>query len=211
MDEKGLDNALTLGSSAQLYHAKTFSKFGMGLKSAAASLGKQLEVVSRSENDLDNVCKVVLDQDLIVEKGKYVYNLTDPTDEDLKELDACTDGKSGTVIRITKLFHEALPSTSEIIRGLQDRAGVIYYYYLRGMVDGVKRLSLKIDDSDVLPVDPLFIDEIDTDNGDLDEHHWDGLNPKWITRSQAIQLDTTGSTWAQVENNTTATSTECRT
>ncbi len=199
MDEKGLDNALTLGSSAQLYHAKTFSKFGMGLKSAAASLGKQLEVVSRSENDLDNVCKVVLDQDLIVEKGKYVYNLTDPTDEDLKELDACTDGKSGTVIRITKLFHEALPSTSEIIRGLQDRAGVIYYYYLRGMVDGVKRLSLKIDDSDVLPVDPLFIDEIDTDNGDLDEHHWDGLNPKWITRSQAIQLDTTGSTWAQVE------------
>ena len=197
MDEAGLDNALTLGSSAQLYHTNTLSKFGMGLKSAASSLGKRLEVISRSKDDLHRVRKVVLDQDLIVEKRNYVYNLTEPTEEDLNELDACTQGKSGTLIRITELFHQSLPSTSEIIRGLQDRAGVIYYYYLKGMVDGVKRLSLKIDDSDVLPVDPLFIDEIDADNSNLNEHNWDGLNPKWITQPQAIQLDS--STWAQVE------------
>ena len=199
MDEAGLDNALTLGSSAQLYHTNTLSKFGMGLKSAASSLGKRLEVISRSKDDLHKVRKVVLDQDLIVEKRNYVYNLTEPTEEDLNELDACTQGKSGTLIRIAKLFRESLPSTSEIIRGLQDRAGVIYYYYLKGMVDGVKRLSLKIDDSDVLPVDPLFIDEIDADNSNLNEHNWDGLNPKWITQPQAIQLEATGSTWAQVE------------
>ena len=199
MDEKGLDNALTLGSPAQLYDAETLSKFGMGLKSAASSLGKQLEVISRSENDLNDVRKVVLDQDLIVEKGKYVYNLTDPTDEDLNELDACTDGKSGTLIRITKLSHESLPRTSEIVEELKTKTGVIYYYYLKGMVKGSERLSLKIDDYDVAPVDPLFIDEIDADNGNLDEHNWDGLNPKWITRSQAIPLDSTGNTWAQVE------------
>ena len=199
MDEAGLDNALTLGSSAQLYYTNTLSKFGMGLKSAAASLGKRLEVISRSKDDLHRGRKVVLDQDLIVEKRNYVYNLTEPTEEDLNELDACTQGKSGTLIRITELFHQSLPSTSEIIRGLQERAGVIYYYYLKSMVDGVKRLSLKIDDSDVLPVDPLFIDEIDADNSNLNEHNWDGLNPKWITQPQAIQLDATGSTWAQVE------------
>ena len=199
MDEKGLDNALTLGSSAQLYHTNTLSKFGMGLKSAASSLGKQLEVISRSENDLNNVRKVVLDQDLIVEKGKYVYNLTDPTDEDLNELDACTDGKSGTLIRITKLFYESLPRTSEIVKELKTKTGVIYYYYLKGMVKGSEHLSLKIDDYDVAPVDPLFIDEIDADNGDLDEHNWDGLNPKWITQSQAIQLDSAENTWAKVE------------
>ena len=199
MDEKGLDNALTLGSSAHPYHAETLSKFGMGLKSAASSLGKQLEIISRSENDLNEVRKVVLDQDLIVEKEKYVYSLTDPTDEDLNELDACTDGKSGTLIRITKLFHESLPRTSEIVEELKTKTGVIYYYYLKGMVKGSERLSLKIDDYDVAPMDPLFIDEIDADNGNLDEHNWDGLNPKWITRSQAIQLDSTGNTWAQVE------------
>ena len=199
MDEKGLDNALTLGSSAQSYHAETLSKFGMGLKSAASSLGKQLEIISRSDNGSNDVRKVVLDQDLIVEKGTYVYNLTDPTNEDLNELDACTDGKSGTLIRITKLFHESLPRTSEIVEELRTKTGVIYYYYLKGMVEGSERLSLKIDDYDVVPVDPLFIDEIDADNGDLNEHNWDGLNPKWITRSQAIQLDSTGNIWATVE------------
>ena len=141
----------------------------------------------------------MLDQDLIVEKGKYVYNLTDPTDEDLNELDACTDGKSGTLIRITKLFYESLPRTSEIVKELKTKIGVIYYYYLEGMVKGSEHLSLKIDDYDVAPVDPLFIDEIDADNGDLDEHNWDGLNPKWITRSQAIQLDSAENTWAKVE------------
>ena len=199
MDEQGLDNALTLGSSAQLYHAKTLSKFGMGLKSAASSLGKRLEIVSRSDNGSNDVRRVVLDQDLIVEKGKYVYDLAKPTDEDLNELDACTQGKSGTLIRITKLFHESLPPTSEIIHGLKAKAGVIYYYYLKGIVEGAKPLSLKIDDCDVTPVDPLFIDEIDADNGDLNEHNWDGLHPKWITKLQAIQLDPTGSIRAKVE------------
>ena len=199
MDEEGLADALTLGSSAQLYHAETLSKFGMGLKSAASSLGKQLEVISRSEKGLNDVRKVVLDQDLIVEKGKYVYNLTNPTEDDLNELDACTQGKSGTLIRITRLFHESLPPTSEIIHGLKAKAGVIYYYYLKGIVEGAERLSLKIDDYDVAPVDPLFIDEIDADNGDLNEHNWDGLRPKWITKSQAIQLDSTGGMYARVE------------
>ena len=64
---------------------------------------------------------------------------------------------------------------------------MIYHYYLKGIVEGAKHLSMKIDDYDVVPVDPLFIDEIDADNGDLNEHKWDGLHSKWITKSQAIQ------------------------
>ena len=95
MDEGELHNALTLGSSAQLYHEHTLSKFGMGLKTATSSLGKQLEIISRSKGDLDNVRKVILDQDKIVERGKYVYDLTVPQKDDLRELDACTQGKSG--------------------------------------------------------------------------------------------------------------------
>ena len=199
MDEGGLANALTLGSSAELYHENTLSKFGMGLKTATASLGKRLEIISRSKDDLDNVRKVVLDQDLIVKERKYVYDLTTPTKEDLKALDLCAQGKSGTLIRITKLLSASLPRAAEIVDGLKRRAGVIYYYYLKGITEGPERLSLKIDDDDVAPVDPLFVDQIDTDNADLNEHTWDGLHPKWITKSQAIQLDPTGSTSARVE------------
>ncbi len=199
MDEKGLANALTLGSSSELYPENTLSKFGMGLKTATASLGKRLEIVSRSEDDLDNVRKVVLDQDSIVETGEYVYDLIPPTPEDLKALDVCAQGKSGTLIRITKLRTDSLPRAPEIVDGLKRKAGVIYYYYLKGIAEGSGCLSLAIDDDDVVPIDPLFVDEIDTDNADLNEHRWNGLHPKWITKSQAIQLDPTGMTSARVE------------
>ena len=199
MNENGLDNALKLGSSNQLYHKHTLSKFGMGLKTASLSLGKRLEIISRAEDNLNSVLKVVLDLDLIDQKGKYVYELTSPTSEDLRELDACAKEKSGTLIRVSKIFHESLPRTAEIIAGLKSKAGVIYYYYLKGLAEGFEPLSLKIDDTDVSPVDPLFVGEIDDTDPDLDEHVWDGLYPKWITKSRTIQLDKTGSISAKVE------------
>lgn len=203
MDEEGLANALTLGSSTKLYDEHTLSKFGMGLKTATASLGKRLEIVSRPKEDLANVYKAVLDQDLIVEQGRYVYHLTDPTEEDLTELDACAQGGSGTLIRVTKLLLDSLPRTSDIVAGLKSRAGVIYYYFLKGLAEGSERLLLTIGESDVVhdvvPVDPLFVDEIaDGADGDLNEHTWDGLSPKWIARPQRIQLATTGTLSAEV-------------
>ena len=199
MDEEGLANALTLGSSSELYHENTLSKFGIGLKTATASLGKRLEIISRSEDDLDNVYKVVLDQDSIVEARKYVYDLITPTAEDLKELDICTQGKSGTLIRVTKLRSDSLPRAAEIVDGLKRKTGVIYYYYLKGIATGSERLSLEIDGDDVKPVDPLFTDEINDSAGDLNEYEWDGLHPKWVTKSRTIQLDKTGSIRAQIE------------
>ena len=199
MDEEGIDNALTLGSSTELHREHTLSKFGMGLKTATASLGKRLEIVSRPKEDPANVYKAVLDQDSILEAGKYVYHLTEPTEEDLRELDACAQGESGTLIRVTKLLLDSLPRTSEIVEGLKNRAGVIYYYYLEGLAEGSERLSLKIDNHDVNAVDPLFVGEIGPDDADLNEHTWDGLHPKWITKTQSIQLDSTGKTWAEVE------------
>ena len=199
MDEEGLANALTLGSSAEQYSENTLSKFGMGLKTATSSLGKRLEVISRSEKDLDKVHKVVLDQDLIVKKQNYIYHLTDPTEDDLTELEACAQKKSGTLIRVTELHRDALPRATEITDGLKSRAGVIYYYYLKGLADGSEQLSLIIDDDDITAVDPLFEDKIDSNDPDLNEHKWDGLCPKWITKSQAIQLAVTKYTTAQLD------------
>lgn len=199
MNADELHNALTLGSSTEQYHEHTLSKFGMGLKTAALSLGKRLEIVSRINKDLNRVHKVVLDLDLIDQHNKYVYGLAEPTEDDLRELDACTQEKCGTLIRITNLHTDSLPRASEIIDKLKSEAGVIYYYYLKGVAEGAEHLSLKIDDDDVAPVDPLFVDEIDLEEPDLDEYKWDGLQTKWVTKSQAIQLDPANSTSARVE------------
>ena len=199
MNEAGIANALTLGASTELHREHTLSKFGMGMKTATASLGKRLEIVSRPKEDLANVYKAVLDQDSILEAGRYVYHMTDPTEEDFTELDACAQGESGTLIRVTKLLRDSLPRTSEIVEKLKSRAGVIYYYYLEGAAEGSERLSLKIDEHEVKSVDPLFVTEIAGADDKLNEHTWDGLSPKWITKPQSIQLDPTGKTWGQVE------------
>jgi len=46
MDEAGIHNALSLGSSEEFYTTDTLSKFGLGLKSASSSLGKRLTICS---------------------------------------------------------------------------------------------------------------------------------------------------------------------
>lgn len=198
MDEDGLDNALTLGSSSLLYDDNTFSKFGMGLKTASSSLGKRLEIVSRVDGE-QKARKVVLDHDLIDQHDEFIYDLTEPTEDDLKELDDCAQEKSGTMIRISKLRTESLPRATEIIDGLKNKAGVTYYYYLKESENGLTSLSLKIDDYDVSPIDPLFVDDIDPNDPNLNEHTWEGLFPKWITNSRTIQLDNSGGICAKVE------------
>jgi hypothetical protein len=196
MDVNGLDNALSLGSSPQAYHEYTLSKFGMGLKSAAASLGRHLEIITRPATGPTTAYKAVLDAEKIT--TEYEYEVCEPTPEDLALLSSVAGEGSGTIVRITELHQNSLPRASEIIEGLEQRAGVIYYYYLQGLVEHVAALALKVNGKPVMPLDPLFVGEIDKDEGDLNENTWDGLAPKWIQRPQKIQLDTNGSIFAEV-------------
>jgi hypothetical protein len=196
MDKVGLDNALSLGSSPQDYHDYTLSKFGMGLKSAAASLGRCLEIITRTRGDQAKVYKAVLDAQKI--STEYFYEIFEPVVEDLALLSSVAGEGSGTVIRITSLHQESLPRASEIIDGLNRQAGVIYYYYLQGLVPHAAKLTLTINGEAVAPFDPLAAEEIDKVSGDLNENTWDGQAPKWIQRPQRIQLDTKGTITAEV-------------
>jgi hypothetical protein len=196
MDVDGLDNALSLGSSPQDYHEYTLSKFGMGLKSAAASLGHSLEIITRTKADETKAYKAILDAQRITDE--YFYEMCEPTADDLALLASVAEGGPGTVIRITALHRDRLPRAQEIIDDLRDRAGVIYAYYLEGKVPHADKLTLTVNGEPVQPLDPLFVGEIDAQTGDLNENSWDGLAPKWIQRPQTIQLDTKGSITAEV-------------
>ena len=196
MDLNGLDNALSLGSSPQDYHEYTLSKFGMGLKSAAASLGRSLEIITRTSAADAKVYKAVLDSEKIT--TEYFYEIGEPTDDDLTLLATVAPGSSGTAIRVTSLHQESLPRASEIIEGLRRRARVIYYYYLQGLVPQASKLTLTVNEDAIEPFDPLFVDEIDPESGNLNENTWDGLAPKWIQVPQKVQLDTKGTIFAEV-------------
>jgi hypothetical protein len=206
MDEKGLHNALTLGSSESYYKEGTLAKFGLGLKSAAFSLGDRLEIVSRHREDIETIRKVVLDCQTIVEGGgRYFYTIEEPSDRDIYELENhCEDGP-GTIVRITKIHEDSMPKASEIIDGLKNRAGIVYYYYLSGKVQGMPTLKMdinstvdgKIDQTiGVEPLDPLFVGEAE---GNLDEMDWDGISVRWITRECSIPLDLQGETFARLD------------
>lgn len=196
MDLQGLHNALVLGSPDLYYSKGTLSKFGMGLKSAALSLGRRLEIISRSSVDVETVNKVSLDYDRIVETGEYIYDVEQVTERDLIELESICTGGSGTLVRITKILTESMPSISEILQKLKQRAGIVYYYYIRGEVGDKNPITISVDGEPVVDFDPLFVTDA---QGDLDELSWDGLDVKWITHSKPIPLDLEGTRYATIE------------
>lgn len=196
MNEEQLDNAISLGSSNSTYSPNALSKFGMGLKSASASLGRRCTIVSRPADG--PAMAAVLDHDLVAERGEYVYEFRSPTEAELSALDTVCLGGAGTLVTITKIV-DSLPSPVEIQEGLRRRAGVTYFYALSGTTTGYPPMNLLINGEPVEPVDPLFESEIAAgEDGDLDETTWDGCSVRYIARRQTIQLTSDGTITARV-------------
>ncbi len=222
MDEDGLHNALTLGSSNKSYEKKTLSKFGLGLKSAASSLGECLSITSITEKGSKKTA--FLDQAKLGEV--YEYEVGDASPEELAFLkDTLKATKSGTVIRITNIHQDSLPPAVEIIDGLKKKAGITFFYYLAGKPPAEHKVEITIaggtEINNIQPYDPLFVENISKKDGNLDERSWDGVSVKWIQTAQNIQLDLDGKISAQVEMTSlphppsvaesgTMTQTECR-
>ncbi|MBK6709675.1 MAG: ATP-binding protein [Chloroflexi bacterium] len=119
MNEEGIHNAFTLGSSTKYYVEGTLSKFGMGLKSAAFSLGNRLEIISRVSSE-SSILKASLDLKTINKsQGKYIYEISTPTENDIRQFETVCGNGSGTIIRITEIHTEAMLKPSEIIEGIK--------------------------------------------------------------------------------------------
>lgn len=196
MNEAEIDNALTFGSSETYYAAGTLSKFGLGLKSAASSLGKRLEIISRSQDGVTRVA--ILDRDNLSQNYEYEVGNADNDRLALLNKHVGNATGSGTVIRVSKIRQESMISPSEITDGLKKKAGVIFYYHLAGEVADKKAIKICIDGQAIISVDPLFRSEVSKLSGELDELNWDGLSVKWVLKPQNIQLDTSGKCIARV-------------
>lgn len=122
MDESGIDNALMLGSSPEGYEAATLSKFGLGLKSAAASLGKRLTIITRATNC--SAYQAVLDHDQL--GAEYEYDFEEASADSVALLDQHVGiGHTGTLIRVDKVHTDSMPRAEDIVEGLKLRAGTI--------------------------------------------------------------------------------------
>jgi hypothetical protein len=177
MDNNGIINALTLGADDSKYEKNSLSKFGLGLKSAAGSLGSELRLLSRRKGDSETI-QAVLDHENIKNSSDYCC-LIGKADSETASL----INDHGTQVRISKL-HKNLPDPSKITSDLMATLGLTYYFFL------VENGGLKIvlNGEIIHPIDPLFCEAIKK-NGHLNESDWDGVSPLWLLREKIIQID----------------------
>ncbi len=178
MDSEKLENALDLGSNDFYYAQNTLSKFGLGLKSASFAQGKRLEVIS---GDGTGLYKESVDLDEIAEE---YFSVVEPlTSEDRRLAEKYFhDGKRGTIIRISKIYTNNHPSVKTTMNNLREKIGVIYYYFL-----SEHGLRIFVDEEEMQPFDPLFVEEAGENN--LDENEWDGKTVQWLMRPDDLLID----------------------
>lgn len=198
MDSAGLENALTLGASSKNYSESTLSKFGLGLKSAAFSLGQRLEITSRFNQGTQFRRATVDLMAIDAAGGKYEYTLEVVGEKQVNEDPhlQLIAGETGTVVRISSIYLESMPSVADVLDGLRSKTGVVYYYYIRGVVPNRPPLSIYVNEEGIAAVDPLFVTE---ELPDLDDRNWDGIATSWITRPKEFQIDAENKRKALVE------------
>ena len=188
MNKEKIENALDLGSSDTFYSEGTLSKFGLGLKSASFAQGSRLEIISGDGSGEIN--KEYVDLEEIEDEYYSVECDLNDLDRDLAQ-QYFENGNKGTIIRISKINTNNHPSIKTTISELEEKLGVIYYYFLR------KELHISINDIEIDAVDALFTEE--AGDNKLDENIWDGKSVQWILKPVDIILDSENEVSGKIE------------
>ena len=192
MDEKGLQNAMSLGSSADHYEPDTLAKFGLGLKSASLSQGDLVSLLSATPGS--EPLKITLDMDQVERTREYECMVEAVVEEDLELWEQhLGDRPSGTIVQIGRIHQNNHPSVKATTTELQRRVGLIYYYFLTA-----GDLKVSVNEVPIAPFDPLFAEEAN-ENGELDETKWDGTDVRWIRRQAGITINANPTIQAQIE------------
>lgn len=182
MDEQGIKDALTLGSSDAEYDDKSLSKFGLGLKSASFSQGDVLDIISSKGDGVFN--KFTLSLNEIIKEDTYFALKSDLDNEDNTLVEKFLSDGKGTIIRVKDIRKNNHPSVRNTINELKRKIGGIYYYFIEN-----EGLEISINqDITIEAFDPLFVNEANK-NGNLDENDWNGEEVKWIEKQQELTLD----------------------
>lgn len=177
MDKDGIIKALSLGSDELSYDSQSLSKFGLGLKSASFSLGKILEVVSSNSSAF-----IKYQVNLNEIKDSYFCTRLDLNDEDRHLITQYIPNGTGTIIRVSDIHKANHPSLKKTIDMLEYKLGAIYFFFLK---DGI---NIFLNGKIITPYDVLFTDEAEN-NGNLNEHEWNGRETKWIKKPTTQTLD----------------------
>jgi len=181
MDKEDLITAFSLGSIRE-YPPHTLGKFGLGLKSAGLSLGDTICILSKTQKMDGPLCAVLR----IAEIGaEYQIAIGNPEDDDLEIWHKyCDDFVSGTIVLIRGL-NDNQPSYTRFIPYFQRYCSVIYHMFIE---PSEKSVSIEINNTQLPPIDPLFL-EVARKNGSLaNPEDWDGKSIRLLIDDQELPL-----------------------
>ncbi|WP_096154058.1 ATP-binding protein [Bacillus sp. FJAT-45066] len=156
MDEKELQTAMTVGSKdpRATRERDELGRFGMGLKTAAFSLGKRLTVISKKDYKYSFRC---WDLDYVSKENKWLLYKSIPVDIDV-DIDEI-EGDNGTIVFIDKLDRFCGYGTKNIVKSgsffskvnrIQKYLEMVFHVLLE------REILLEINDNQLLPWNPFL-------------------------------------------------------
>ncbi len=160
MDEQTLLDSMKIGSSDPYVERRIedLGRFGMGMKTAAFSLGKRLIVVSKENRQVSNVC---WDLELIEKNSQWKMIILNEDNEIIKEAkNLLSNYENGTVViidNLDKLIDENNMSKSEdkffkVISKVKKHTSIVFHRFIEE-----DNLEIWINNNKVEAWDPFIL------------------------------------------------------
>lgn len=164
MNEEDLYDAMKYGSKPK-EHAKSLSKFGLGLKTGSTAFCRRLSVISRNDSK-SKLLKATWDLDEVANQHSWVVEISDPTKSEKDRIDKITNGGSGTMIKwekIDKLIkkyvnpggRDAQKAVQKQIVELQNHLAMVFQRFLNHNDNRARNIKIFVNNSEIKHWDPF--------------------------------------------------------
>jgi len=160
MNLQDLSKALIFGKDEEREEDE-LGKFGMGLKSSALSMGKRLEVITKSEND--KYYTGVFDYDEAFQQKSWNFPvITESSEEDSEYFKKNVGDNTGTIVKISKLDKlDDQNGDKQLDKKLIKSIAETFRNFISTSDDDDK-IKFKYNGKIITPIDPMCRDMKDT-------------------------------------------------
>lgn len=161
MNKEMLTEALKLGSNTNKVRDGELGYFGVGLKSAAISIGRSFRIITKSADD--KYITGIFDLDnAITEKSWSFVSVENSTTSEIayfKEMVGKTS--SGTILEISKLDRISNKNKTGFDTILLKNVAKTFRYYIDGNIKNIE-IDFYLNNSKIIKIDPMGADLSDT-------------------------------------------------
>ena len=167
MDASEITSAMQYGSQNPLVERSEgdLGRFGLGLKTASLSQCRMLTVASKKNNSIE-IRR--WDIDFVQQTGAWSLQMLSEPDEisSIPNIEVLAQMTSGTLVVWQKLdrmesgcvdFAKSMGRQIDVVR---EHLALVYHRYLSGE-PGIKKLTISINDENLIPADPFLIKKSD--------------------------------------------------